>query len=206
MNSRVPKVALSACAALIVFSSVAAMNHSASLLPSREPHILQTKITEANWRSHAQIKAVDRLVKSVDLGLKNHSFKSASRDLDCGDWTTVKRIARDSSRTIRWYDDYSAGQDSSTDVRHYYDAGGRLRFVIAFARSANGTREQLRLYFDESGKRIWQNRILKGMGCPGCLSAYRDSDEAIAFNPKKAFSGDQGCKEIKVKPKNERSP
>jgi hypothetical protein len=206
MNSRVPKVALSASAALFLCSNVAAMNYSASLLTPRAPHILQTKRTEANWRSHVKIKAIERLVKSIDLGLKKHSFKSASRDLDCGDWTTVKRIARDSSRTIRWYDDYSAGQDSSTDVRHYYDSTGHLRFVIAFARAANGTREQLRLYFNESGKRIWQNRISKGLGCPGCLAAYNDSDEAIAFNPKKAFSGDQGCKEIKVKPKNERSP
>jgi hypothetical protein len=75
---------------------------------------------------------------------------------------------------------------------------GRLRFVLAVARSANGTREQLRIYFDEAGKRLWKtDKLLKGLGCPGCFSAYYDSDERLAFDPAKDFAIVAGCHEAK---------
>jgi hypothetical protein len=74
------------------------------------------------------------------------------------------------------------------------------------ARSANGTREELHIYFDENGKRLWKtDKLLKGQGCPGCFSAYYDSDKALAFDPAKDFANDEGCKEIKPNPKVKQS-
>jgi hypothetical protein len=83
-----------------------------------------------------------------------------------------------------------------------YDHAGRLRFVFAMACSTNGTREQLRIYFDEAGKRLWKNdKFLRGPGCPACFSAYYDSDKALAFDPAKDFANEEGCEEIKASSK-----
>jgi len=164
-----------------------------------KPLAQETEITKTAWRYHPKIKAVDRVVSSVNAGLKKGSFITSERRFEsCGDrYFTLRRIARDSKGVVRWYEDYSEGEDASFDFRHYYDRAGRLRFVLAVARAANGTREQHRIYFDETGRRIWEaNKRLKGLGCPGCFpDPY--PEEGLAFDPSKSFVKDDGCKEIK---------
>lgn len=165
----------------------------------------QTEITEKNWQQHPRIKAVRRLVRSIDAGLKKGAYKTTERRFEyCDDQHfTIRRIARDGKGIATWYRDYAEGEDASWDFYYYYDHAGRLRFVFAIARGANDTREQLRIYFDETGKRLWKDdKLLKGLGCPGCFSAYADSDAGLAFDPAKAFANDQGCKEIKPKRTN----
>lgn len=57
------------------------------------------------------------------------------------------------------------GEDSSWDDNFYYDDAGRLRFVLMTSYTANGTREQHRAYFDDSGRLIYHGRrLLKGAG------------------------------------------
>jgi len=169
----------------------------------------QAEITEKNWQSHPEIIQIRRIVNTIDNGLKRRSFKISQREFEiCDDqYFTRWRIARNAKGSPRWYEDYSEGADASWDFYYYYDETGHLRFVYAIARSTNGTREQLRLYYDESGKRIWQDhKFLKGPGCPGCFGAYLDSDAAIAFDANKAFANYSGCTEIKPKPKAQTKP
>lgn len=161
-------------------------------------------ITEKNWQQHPKIRAIRGIVSSVNAGLKKGAFKTSERRFEyCDDQHfTLRRIAHDSKGVVAWYEDYSEGEDASWDFYYYYDRAGRLRFVFAFARAANGTREQLRIYLDETGKRLWKtDKLLKGWGCPGCFSAYSESDAALAFDPAKAFAKDDGCKEIKPTPR-----
>lgn len=161
------------------------------------------KITEANWQQHPEIRAIRRIVRSVDASLKQGNYKIARREFEVcpNQYFTVRRIARDSKGVVAWYEDYFEYEDGSYNFHYYYDHVGRLRFILAFARAANGTREELRIYFDETGKRLWKiDKLLKGWGCPGCFSGYSDSDEGLAFDPAKAFANDEGCKEIKPKP------
>ena len=163
----------------------------------------ETEITEANWQRHPKIKAIRQIVSSINAGLKRGMFKTSERRgefCNSDQYFVLRRIARDSKGAVTWYEHYSEGQDASWDFHYYYDRAGRLRFVFALARSANGTREQLRIYFDEKGKRLWKtDKLLKGFGCPGCFHAYYDSDEGLAFDPAKEFASDEGCKEIKPK-------
>lgn len=165
----------------------------------------ETKITAANWQQNPKIIEIRQLVASIDAELKKASFEISERRLEFCDHDqnfTVRRIARDAKGAVPWYEHYSEGQDESWDFHYYYDGAGRLRFVLADARSANGTREQLRLYFDEAGKRLWKtDKLLKGQGCPGCFSGYYDSDEKLAFDPAKDFANEAGCKEAKSKAK-----
>jgi hypothetical protein len=164
----------------------------------------ETAISEANWQGHPKIRAIRNVVRSVNAGLKRGSYKTARREFETcpNQYFTLRRIARDTKGVVAWYEDYFQYEDGSYDFHYYYDHAGRLRFILASARAANGTREELRIYFDETGKRLWKiDKLLKGWGCPGCFSAYSDSDEGLAFDPNKAFADDRGCKEIKREPK-----
>lgn len=160
-----------------------------------------TGITKANWEESPKIIAIRKIVSATNAELKSGAFKTSERKLeycDDGGLFTRRRIAHDLRGGIPWYANYGEGQDASWDFQYYYDGSGRLRFVYAIARSTNGTRERLRIYFDETGKRVWKtDDLLKGTGCPGCFSAYGDSDEKFAFDPAKQFLTLGNCQEIK---------
>jgi hypothetical protein len=63
--------------------------------------------------------------------------------------------------------------------------------------AANGTREQHRAYFDESGRLLYHGRrLLKGPGYFG--PSVEDLKELVKMDPKKDFAeATQGCKEVK---------
>jgi len=160
------------------------------------------QLTEQNWRTHPAIVAIRKLVASIDDGMKKKSYKTEKREFEsCGDqYYTLRRIARD-AKGIVWYENYFQYEDGSFDFNQYYDQTGRLRFVFATARHANGTREQHRIYFDETGKRIWESKnLVQGPGCPGCfINPYPDSE--LPFDAAKAFANTGGCIELKPRRK-----
>jgi hypothetical protein len=163
----------------------------------------ESEFTEANWLSHPKIKAIRGMVKTTRSRLKRKSFKVSERKFEsCQDqFFTLRQIARDSKGVAAWYRQYFEYEDGSYDFQYYYDLGGRLRFVFAVTFAANGTRQQHRIYFDETGKRIWEvTRFLKGPGCPGCFPIPYP-DEALAHDAAKAFANDEGCKEMEPQPK-----
>lgn len=169
---------------------------SAIILPDQE-----SEITEANWQQHPKIKAIRQVVSLVNGKMKKGSLKTAQRKVACDEvpYFTLRRIARDPGGAVVWYQDYGEGEDSTADYHHYYDKSGRLRFVLVTIYAANGTREQHRIYFDESGNLIWQTRkLLKG---PGYFGPYQP-EELVKIDPAKAFAEDPAegnCKEIKPK-------
>lgn len=169
-----------------------------SSAPGTETRTEQTdEITEANWQRDPRIKDIQKIVGSVNAGLKVHTFKSAERKYECDEvpYFTLMRIARDSKGSVTWYEGYTEGEDSSWDDNYYYDNANRLRFVLMTCNAANGTREQHRLYFDENGKLIWRSRkLLKGPGYFG----PQNVDELVKMDPAKEFAESlgQGCKVI----------
>jgi hypothetical protein len=162
-----------------------------------------TEISETNWQQHPQIRAIRKIVTAVSAGLKNGSFKTQQRKFEsCADqYFTLRRIARDAKGAVAWYEEYSEGEDSSWDYHQYYDQTQRLRFVLVTVYAANGTREQHRFYFDETGKLVWQNRRrLKGPG----YFAPSNVEELVKEDPAREFANDEGCTEIKPKPRHRR--
>ena len=181
---------------------------SAALLPrfAHARDVSQNQLTESNWHSRPSISNIRKIVASVDAGLKRNSYKTAKREFEsCGDqYYTLRRIARDSTDTIVWYEQYFTYEDGSYDFHYYYDQKGQLRFVFATARHANGTRAQHRIYFDGKGKRIWETSKTHGLGCPGCFeNPY--PDEQIAFDPSRAFDNAEGCVEQKPQPRRKKA-
>jgi hypothetical protein len=160
------------------------------------------EITERNWQAHPRIVEIRKIVTSIDAGLKNGRFKRAERKFEsCPDqYFTLRRIARDANGAAAWYEDYGEGEDSSWDYHYYYDQTRHLRFILITVYAANGTREQHRAYFDETGKLIWQNRrTLKGPG----YFAPQNIEELPKEDPNRAFADDKGCEEIKTQRKRD---
>jgi hypothetical protein len=159
-------------------------------------------ITEKTWRQQPKIVAIRKIVSAVDAGLKQGSFKISQRRFECGSGTLLRRIARDAKGVVTWYQDSGYGEsgDASRDDRLYYDHSGHLRFVLIFINAVNGTREQLRAYFDESGKLLKQTyRLVKGLG----YFYPTNVEERMKQDPAKEFASDaeEGCKEIKPLPR-----
>ena len=126
-------------------------------------------ISDKNWQKHPKIIAIRRIVNSDNAGVRKGAFKTEHRICEM-DWFSRLRIARDSKGIVRWYQNYGEGEDSSRDNNYYYDDAGRLRFVLMTTYAANGTREQHRAYFDESGRLIYHGRrLFSCSACARCL-------------------------------------
>ena len=169
----------------------------ANLRPSRNI-TAQSKdeINDKNWQNNPRIISIRKIVNSDNAEVRNGTFKTEHRICEEG-WFSRLRIARDSKGTVRWYQHYQEGEDSSWDDNYYYDDAGRLRFVLMTSYAINGTREQHRAYFDESGRLIYHGRrLLKGVGYFG--PPVEDLKELVHMDPKKDFAEQaQGCKEVK---------
>jgi hypothetical protein len=190
---------------LATFWAVLAFLHPGPRTMTRQPAAPQkSEISKSNWEQNPQIIEIRKIVAATDAALKTHSFKTSERRFEyCNNaQLTVTRTAHDSNGAVPWYENYSEGQDASWDFHYYYDSAARLRYVSATARSTNGTRELLHIYLDESGKRLWKtDKLLAGTGCPGCFSAYANTDEKLVFDPAKDIPTGEGCKEITANPK-----
>lgn len=188
-----------------VFSAIAVTGQTALLarpVPSLDVTAQsEDEINDKNWQKHPTIIAIRRIVNSANAEVRSGAFKTEHRICEEG-WFSRLRIARDSRGTIRWYQHYQEGEDSSWDDNFYYDDAGRLRFVLMTSYAANGTREQHRAYFDESGRLIYHGRrLLKGAGYFG--PPVEDLKELVHMDPKKDFAKEaQGCKEVKPSAKH----
>jgi hypothetical protein len=156
----------------------------------------EDEINDKNWQTNSKIVAIRKIVNSNNAEVRSGTFKTEHRICEEG-WFSRLRIARDSKGTVRWYQHYQEGEDSSWDDNYYYDDAGRLRFVLMTSYAINGTREQHRAYFDESGRLIYHGRrLLKGTGYFG--PPVEDLKELVKMDPKKDFAeATQGCKEVK---------
>ena len=161
----------------------------------------EAEITDKNWENNPKIVAIRKKVNLANAEIRNGRFKTEHRICEEG-WFSRLRIARDSKGTVRWYQHYQEGEDSSWDNNYYYDEAGRLQFVLMTSYAINGTREQHRAYFDESGRLIYHGRrLLKGPGYFG--PPVEDLKELAHMDPQKDFAdATQGCKQVKSSAKH----
>ncbi|MBA2526197.1 MAG: hypothetical protein H0V18_10525 [Pyrinomonadaceae bacterium] len=160
------------------------------------------RITQANWRRHPKINAVRRLVESVNAGLRRASFKTSKREFEyCEPYEdTLRKIAVDSRGVVRRYEKQAGSEDSSLTWEHYYDDSGRLRFVFISGGAVNEAHLEHRIYFDESGQRIWEgHKYVKG---PMYSFPEVWPDEQLEkVDPAKAFAAASQCPAAKPRPK-----
>ena len=159
-------------------------------------------ITETNWRVPPKLVAIRKIVSAIDAGLKQGTLKISRRKFECGTGPLLRRIARDAEGVVTFYEVSAFGEsgDASADNHYYYDHSGHLRFVLIIIYAVNGTRQQLRAYFDEKGKLLQQtHRLVKGPGYffPTNVEGLVKQDPAREF----ASDAEEGCKEIKPLPR-----
>ena len=131
-------------------------------------------------------------------------LKVSERNLtNCGDiFTQFRRLLTEADGTVRRYEVRYTAEDEGGNQESYYDESGRLRFVIIDASAGNGSKLRHRIYFDENGKRLWEDHHVTGLG-HHWPKTWPNSDLQLT-NVRQAFSTTKGCEE--AKPKSKRSP
>lgn len=158
------------------------------------------EITKANWQQHPKIKAIRAIVQSIKNGMSRKSLTVRKRVFEyCEPYEDTERmIATDSSGRARFYQNAGGSDDSSLKWEHYYDEAGRLRFVFITGGAVNGTEIEHRIYFDEAGKRIWEEQTKKkGPGYTFPEVWPDDQLQTAAASAK--FSSKSNCPETKQK-------
>jgi hypothetical protein len=167
-------------------------------------------ITSTNWQQHPKIKTVRSIVESVNAGLRKGVFKISVRRFACEELRyddSERKMAVDSKGVVRWYQKFAGGEDSSLNWEHYYDEAGRLRFVLISGRALTTdlTKLEHRVYFDESGKRIWEEHKYVQRTAYSFPEVWPDDQNRKPddwppiqkSDPAKAFAATSPCPEIK---------
>ncbi len=158
------------------------------------------EITKANWQQHPKIKAIRAIVQSVKNGMSRKSLTVRKRAFEyCEPYEDTERmIATDSRGHARFYQNAGGSDDSSLKWEHYYDEAGHLRFVFITGGAVNGSELEHRIYFDEAGKRIWEEQTYKKGPGYTFPEVWPDDQLQIADAAAK-FSSKSSCPETKQK-------
>jgi hypothetical protein len=158
------------------------------------------EVTKANWQQHPKIRAVRAVVQSVKTGMAKKSLTTRRRAFEyCEPGADTSRVlATDSGGRARFYQTEGGSEDSSLKFEHYYDEGGRLRFVFITGGAVNGSQLEQRIYFDEAGKRIWEEHTYK-KGPGYTWPEVWPEDELQLTDAAAKFSSASPCPEAKSK-------
>jgi hypothetical protein len=169
-----------------------------SLLPAPPLSMASQEITKANWQQHPKIKEVRAVVERVEADLKKGVYKVSKRMFDyCEPYAdSLRAMAVDSEGRVGRYEKEGGSEDSSLKWKHYYDEGGHLRFVFITGGAVNGSELEHRIYFDEAGKRLWEDqKYTKGPGYT--FPTVWPDEELQRADPAKAFAAASPCPEIR---------
>ena len=179
-----------------------ATSHAAALPSVPSPDFLSQEasggITKANWQRHPKIIQVRAIVQSVNAGISKKSFTMRKRAFEyCEPYEdTARTIATDPKGRVRFYGNEGGSDDSSLKWEHYYDEAGRLRFVFITGGAVNGSKLEHRIYFDENGKRLWEDHTYKKG--PGYTFPEVWPDDQLQINePAAKFSSTSPCPEAR---------
>jgi hypothetical protein len=142
----------------------------------------------------------------VKTGLGRKSFKVRTREFEyCEPYEdSLRTLAVDAGGRVRYYERQAGSDDSALKWEHYYDEAGRLRFVFITGGAANGSKLEHRVYFDENGKRIWEEH--KYTTGPGYTFPEIWPDEELQRKAvADAFNATSPCTEKKSKVKSPKS-
>lgn len=102
---------------------------------------------------------------------------------DCTDEFSELTVAKDEKGVIRYLLRSFGGSDSSHRYHQYYDAEGRLRFVLAKVGAVPSAWVQARWWLDEAGKTVRQTRKVGGEG----PQYYANDPKDVLVKDPKAF-------------------
>jgi len=139
-------------------------------------------VTKLNWRHHPNIENVRSVVAEVDAAMA--AGKLVGRVRECEFEKRTLRV--DDRGVVRFYQWDAGGEDSADLVDYYYDPSGRLRFLHAKGGAVPNAARETRLWFDESGRRLWRLHTFHGEGMDFDPEEY---PEFIVRDPRKHYAG-----------------
>jgi hypothetical protein len=151
-------------------------------------------ITEENWREHPAIREIRRVFQDVESLRETERLRRKRRFFaDCLAYKDdmSRTLYTDPVGTPRLYTRQAGSEDSAITIKSYYDSQAHLRFVLADAGAINATAIRIRVYFDEAGRLLWENReVIAGPGYP-----FPDPwpDKWTTRDPVTAFTGPSVC-------------
>ena len=154
-------------------------------------------LTKENYQQDARIKAIEAMVQSVQTGMDSGAITPAKRVFEyCQPYGITERIiARDKSGRVRMYEERGGSDNSDRRIKRYYNEAGQLRFVLVTDAIRGGGDLAQKVYYDETGKRLWTDSRVTGAPVNSIPANYPD-DVLIVVNPVKAFEAPSPCKEI----------
>lgn len=112
------------------------------------------EITMQNWITHPKIVAVRKAVEEIEAARFAPETKKLCEDAGHGEFDRTKMT--DAHLTVRKLVIGTGSDDSAGVDSYYYDAAGTLRFAFLTYNNVHGGKSELRVYFDESGKLLWE--------------------------------------------------
>jgi len=156
-------------------------------------------ITMQNWLTHPKIAAVRAVVNDIDIA----DFAPETKTLceESGHGETERTKMTDAHLVIRELVVAMGSEDSARTDSYYYDAAGTLRFAFRTHNDVHGNQREYRVYFDETGARIWEiNRFAFSetfdadiTKSPYEAAAERTDLEELATSPAKLYDSPARC-------------
>jgi hypothetical protein len=184
--------------ALVAFPVVGEnFNYHQTLVANSRIVARRGPVKRRNWQADSQLENIRKIVATINAGLKRHAFKLSQRKFEyCEPYEdTLRRIAVDDKGIARSYVKEGGSDDSALKWEHYFDAAGRLRFVLITGGAVNGSELEHRIYFDADSHRIREEqKYVKG---PGYTFPEEWPDEQLQrTDARKAFAARSPCPEI----------
>lgn len=190
---------LSACGYILL---LCVLGISSTQIAAAQGTAASDEVTKTNWQQHPKIKEVRDIVQAVKNNLGRAAYRTKTRKFDyCEPYEDAARtIAIEKNGRVRYYEKQAGSEDSALKWEQYYDEAGRLRFVFITGGAANGSELEHRIYFDEHGKRIFEDhKYTKG---EGYTFPEIWPDDQLTNKPSDAFAAKSPCREIKTGPKS----
>ncbi len=145
------------------------------------------EINETNWINHPKIKEIREIYNEVEGKIINRELieRRKAFEYSIPYEPTLKVIYFEKSNTVRKYIEEAGSDDSALKFNYYYDQKQTLRFVFITGGAVNGSSLEHRIYFDSSGKKIWE--IQKYLEGPGYTFPKNWPENELAFDPWKEF-------------------
>ena len=156
-------------------------------------------ITNENWRDHPVIREIRRVFQEVETLRETERLRRKRRTFsDCLAYKDdlARTLFTDASGKPRLYTREAGSDDSAITIKSYYDTQARLRFLVVDAGAVNATSMRIRVYFDEEGHSLWEQReVVAGPGYP---FPEPWPDKWTARDPAQAFLGPSACAETRL--------
>lgn len=136
---------------------------------------------------HPSIQEIRGYYQSAEKAISDGALKVEERSVEgCSPFGESRMLFSEIDGHIRKYVLDVGSDDSKLTLRHYYDEAGGLRFVFVTGGAVNGTNLEHRIYFDENGTRIRDDRkFTSGPGYP--FPSFSDEEGLLATDPRKAY-------------------